>query len=367
MIAPGGVDMRTGRYVYSQTDLSVGQGESLFELKRIMKALVRGHIDPFGNFSHNWDISLSEKRVNIDQHSFDHGSGTDFRINVNYGGLTETFQSRSIHTGFTPLSTGPRPSLTYTGDRASATALYTFTAADGTIVNFRAIGSADCSSWLRCAYVSAITRPDGTTLSFDYHYDAALPNNRARLRRVTSSRGYVLILEGSPGAVTKACIINQAIRPAPTGDACPADALQAASYAYDAGRLTSVSVAGAGTETFVYGLESGNATMAFTKPGQSTPWLTNILFPTLNEEEVWEAVSEQRFATGERYYYSFHNPPALTDQSETIVGGSYSNALGETTTIRFGFPQRPEDCGFQCDPVRDRTDIVLQQTPVRSR
>jgi hypothetical protein len=181
MIAPGGVDMRTGRYVYSQTDLSVGQGESLFELKRIMKALVRGHIDPFGNFSHNWDISLSEKRVNIDQHSFDHGSGTDFRINVNYGGLTETFQSRSIHTGFTPLSTGPRPSLTYTGDRASATALYTFTAADGTIVNFRRSER----GLLIVGSDAPMSRPSlgrCTTLSFDYHYDAALPNNRARLR-----------------------------------------------------------------------------------------------------------------------------------------------------------------------------------------
>jgi hypothetical protein len=58
-VAPGGVDMRTGRYTYSQNDLSIGN----LTFTRIMATDVRGHFNPFANLSHNWDIMITEKRI----------------------------------------------------------------------------------------------------------------------------------------------------------------------------------------------------------------------------------------------------------------------------------------------------------------
>src|SRR5206468_3498705 len=59
--APGGVDMRSGRYMYSQTDLAIPAAG--FALTRTMTQQVQGHNSPFANFSHNWDIMVTEKRI----------------------------------------------------------------------------------------------------------------------------------------------------------------------------------------------------------------------------------------------------------------------------------------------------------------
>src|SRR4051812_31427054 len=64
-IAPGGVDMRTGRFVFNQTDLSIGDKSGGIEFQRIVSTALLGHIDPLGNFAHNWDITLLEKKVFI--------------------------------------------------------------------------------------------------------------------------------------------------------------------------------------------------------------------------------------------------------------------------------------------------------------
>ena len=55
--------MRTGRYAYSETDLSGGGGQGALALTRIMPEAVGNHANPFGNFSHNWDIFLIETPV----------------------------------------------------------------------------------------------------------------------------------------------------------------------------------------------------------------------------------------------------------------------------------------------------------------
>src|SRR5687768_86924 len=60
-VSPGGVDMRTGRYFGGETDLSIGD----LELSRNMGPNVQGHVRAFANFSHNWEIVLTEKKVNL--------------------------------------------------------------------------------------------------------------------------------------------------------------------------------------------------------------------------------------------------------------------------------------------------------------
>lgn len=131
-IAPGGVDMRTGRYVTRQTDLSIGTANGGLSLTRIEATGVA--VDPFGNFSHNWDIKAVERRVDLNNPS---NGGIDYRMEIVFDGHSATFDSYSYQTGYTTKSDGPVMSLTVSGDRASASAVYTFTAADGTVAVFR--------------------------------------------------------------------------------------------------------------------------------------------------------------------------------------------------------------------------------------
>ena len=258
-IAPGGVDMRTGRYAYSETDLSIGGESGGLALTRILAADVKGHANPFGNLSHNWDIMVSEKRPD----------GADFQINVHYGGRSQTFRSRYDENGYQQVSSGGFATLTYTGgDRASNSVVYTYTANDGTVAVFRPLGN-ECSTDRRCAYVSEIVEADGTKFTFDY---ASVEGSGARLKWVTSSRGYRLLLEGAGYYVAKACVLNLAHVAAPADGRCPAGA-PTASYAYSgaaAARLASVTRPDGTVASFTYGgTADGFATMGFVKPGPS--------------------------------------------------------------------------------------------------
>ncbi|MEM1134034.1 MAG: hypothetical protein AAGH53_13965, partial [Pseudomonadota bacterium] len=53
-VSPTGVDIRSGRYAYSATDLQIGG----LSLTRTLASNARDHINPFGNLSHNWDIFI---------------------------------------------------------------------------------------------------------------------------------------------------------------------------------------------------------------------------------------------------------------------------------------------------------------------
>ena len=171
-MTPGGVDMRTGRLRYNETDLSVG-GDGGLTLVRTMTQNVMGHRSPFGNFSHNWDIMLTEQRINYDNPEQNGLGYPDYRIFVNFGGRSQTFKTRHQWTGFEMESGGPLTRLSFTGDRNSSSVVYTFTAADGSVAVFRPLGSVgagECASVgdRRCAFISTLTEPDGTVYTFSY-------------------------------------------------------------------------------------------------------------------------------------------------------------------------------------------------------
>jgi RHS repeat-associated protein len=373
-IAPGGVDMRSGRFVYGETDLSAGP----LALTRSMPEKVANHANPFGNFSHNWDIFLLETRTDL------HGGnrvGLDYRMNVHFGGRSFTFEGYNGGPGYGYKSDGSVATLTFSGDRASGSAVHTYVA-QGTTLVFRPIGSADCADepWdvggqRRCAFVSEMVEADGTRYSFQYASAGSGTGNRSRLVRVTSSRGYALLLEGSGSRVTKACVINLALASVPADGLCPANALASATYSYEpGGRLAGATGPDNATSGFTYSAPPEQAgAMSFVKPGQAAPWLTNQIGHVLDEEYArQEMVAAQAFADGQTYAYSFDRAPATTSRPEpSIAGGRYVDAEGRTTIVRYGFPLMPQSgptthcIRFPCgnDSSDDFLSYVYQQTP----
>jgi hypothetical protein len=346
VVAPGGVDMRTGRFAYSRTDLAAG-GEGAPSLERILPDHVASHANPFGNFSHNWDIYLLETRVDLRETL---SIGTDYRMTAHYGGRALTFEAFADQ-NYLYKSDGPSALLTFAGgDKASDAAVYTLRAPDGTLLTFRPIGSGDCAdqAWgtgrRRCAFVSEIVEPDGTKYGFDYAATGAATGNRARLVRVTSSRGYALLLEGSGSLVSKACLLNLASAPAPANGLCPAGAPAVATYAYAGARLASVTDAVNAVSGFTYADGANGAfTMGFVKPGQNAPWLTNQVSILRDEEDApQEIVDRQSFADGQTYAYGWNYAPITeTRPYATVAGGGYTDYDGRQTGVRFDFPIAP--------------------------
>lgn len=335
--------MRTGRYGYEMTDLSVGDSNESGGLafKRMLSTYVIGHADPFGNFSHNWDIFVTFASVDLTNGIFNQNTGPDTRAMVRFGGRSETFELPQSATQYYQISRENRTKLTFTGIGTSA--IYTFEAADGTLVTFNTIASSNCSTFYLCAVASHIVMPDGTR--FDLSYDGSAP---ARLRRVSSSRGYVLLLEysGAGTLVSKACVLSRTTANDPTTFTCPANALATTNYSYTTfagrSRLLTASDAVGGVYNFSYTASGANFLMAFTKPGQPSPWLTNTVVPTYSEEAGEdEIISFQSFADGSQYTYYWDPRPFVDGQPASIAGGRYIDAQNGVTFVTYGFPIRP--------------------------
>jgi len=376
IVSAGGVDMRSGRYAYSQTDLSIG-GEPGLALDRTLTQQVTGHINPFANFSHNFDFLVTVKNVNIAKGDMQDRAGSpDAQAEVAFGGRSQTFRTSGINTGFSQVSGGAYAALTFTGDsRDAPNAVFTFTQQDGTVALFRPIGSrgsAECSGSLRCGYVSRITKPDGTVLTFGY--DGGGGANGARLRSVTSSRGYALLLEYNGYYVGKACLINLAFMAKPAGNVCPAG-VPTATYGYDtvAGdtRLATVTDPAGADWRFV---NTANA-QGFVKPGQDAPWLTNQIEHRRNDDGLVEdIIFAQDYADGQHYSYSFATAPERSGHVAALAGGWYEDAAHNRTTVEYEFPIQPgtgpgDPCfTYPCsqvtqDPITGDTSIVYQMTP----
>ena len=113
--------------------------------------------------------------------------------------------------------------------------------------------------------------------------------------------------------------------------------------------------------------------MGFIRPGETTPWLTNIFHVAPDEELTpQEIVDQQNFADGQSYSYAFVSGPQVGDRPATIAGGSYTDALGQTISVYYNWPIAPgaNTPGSTCThlpcppPTPDPTNptIVYQQT-----
>ncbi|MAO04753.1 MAG: hypothetical protein CL804_09615 [Citromicrobium sp.] len=184
-------------------------------LTRQVTNAVPGFKDAFGQFSHNWSVALWAKNIDIDAGNYD--AGPDLRVSVSYGGRATTFERQANDTAFTHVSKDGFAILTV------SSGVYTFQNEAATIV-FGTNGS--CSPW-ECALASSVTLSDGTRYDLEYETSSG---QQARLRSVSGSRGYALLLEyGASGGgwdhVAKACIVNTALAVKPSNNVCPSGAM----------------------------------------------------------------------------------------------------------------------------------------------
>ncbi len=337
-ISPGGVDMRTGQYAFSQTDVSIGDSNGL-SFTRTQMVPVPWHANPFNFLAHNWHILITERKVFLEKKEFEHSvSYPDYRMGVRWPGKTETFDSLSSSTAFVNQARYKIARLTVAGDRASASAVYTYEGADGTILKFRPIGSGDCSTVLRCAYVSEKIDPDGTRFTFEYDNPTSQADG-TRLRSVVSSRGYALLLEYPSSGVqpSKACVLNLAYTLKPANNVCPASAPHSL---YNGNSTTDASGA-----TWTIGGGS-NGAFGIIPPGQTIPSMTWDMSGKLDQEGAQYFITDyQGFATGESYSYEYDSPPSFDGSINAIAGGKYTDAAGNVTVIRYAFPRLPRSMG----------------------
>jgi YD repeat-containing protein len=373
-MAPGGVDLRTGRYVYSNTDLAVGpaDGAGALKLDRIMPDYAGSHANPFGSFSDNWDIFVLERVP-------DAGStDNNYRLVIHMGGRAYTFEGPPSSTGTSYESDGPVATLTGSvAPKTSSAEAYTAQLPDGTTMVFRPIGNFDCSdqstSGRRCAYVSQLTEADGTQYTFSYAGTGSSTGNNVRLTQVVSNRGYALVLEGSGIHVTKACVLNLTTTTLPSGGLCP-PGVPTTIYSYGLdGKLASATDATGAVSQFTYTPGSSGTAMAFIKPGQSTPWLTNTYHLQYDEDgSQQEIVDSQAFADGRSYAYGYDTAPVTANTpNPTVVGGTSTDQTGHTITYRYDFPVQPgsritNECLHQTCQPDDPNNFetwTYQQTP----
>ncbi len=339
--SPGDVDMRTGRLIYSSTDLAIGGDEDGISFGRepypirYTSTLPSGPGE-FGGLTHNWRISLTERRVAWCGANYP--SEYKYRVSVNYPGQSSTFESLSGFVQYPDdflLQGGGSygrldPGFTSGGNPLN----YTFYTADGTKISFRSISNNDgCGAYNeKCVFASEILKANGT--KYTLTYDTAGPPN---LRSINSNRGYSVVLEysglgvGGKQVVTKACAVNLAqnyINPASTSPTCPSG-VATATYSYTSGKLSSYVDQG-GISTLI-----GPDLTKLYFPGETTPYVTN----SMGTSTTATYVNSQTFADGRTFSY------AWTWDGNTphggIMGGTYTDNESNTVSVVYGKYRNP--------------------------
>jgi hypothetical protein len=359
-LSPGGVDMRSGRFAVRETDLAIGgtPDQAALKLERNEGVGIPGHVPPFASQAHNWDIMLVERRTHPINSGTSGLASAGFELYVSFGGRTETFEAATPALPLDQRSRSPAAKLSQAGTRGAGGEVYTYTAADGSVVEFRPlalIGAGDCSVTIRCAYAAQVIEPDGTRYALNY--ETRSEGNRARLKSVVSNRSHAVLFEHAGpnwNLVTKACVLNLGLIALPASGTCPAGA-NATNYGYTdfggAPKLQSVTDPAANMWSFGYGptnVPGGVHTMSFTRPGESQPYRTHVVGTTLNHfMELEEITVRQDFADGTGWIYNYDYSPQETGvplgrPTQQLAGGTFENLQGERTTVKFDFPLVPD-------------------------
>ena len=230
-MAPGGVDMRTGRYVYSETDLSIGGEGGGLTLTRTLSARrrrprqsVRQFLAQLGHHGQRDADQLRQSASSpariIRSSSISAAARRPSRRATAAGRLRAGLGRRLRAARPTPATGRARRSSTPTGRR---TGRWRCSARSARSAAATARPSAAAPMSRRSPSRTGPCSPSIMSAS------GGTSGGTQRLRSVTSSRGYALLLEGNGNRVTKACVFNLALAPAPPAS-CPAGALASATY-----------------------------------------------------------------------------------------------------------------------------------------
>ncbi len=335
-ISPGGVDMRTGQYIYTHRDLNIGD-ENGMNLTRtpLIGGLSFKSTDWFGGLSHNWDISIQQKRIPVPEALFP--SQYDYQVGVISNSTTLTFRAQyspspaDVASGspsdFTELSHHGLATLDFEYSTASGYVVptkYTYISGDGARIKFQTTGSAITT---KSAFAEEVAEPNGTIYKLEYDKPGSDGRPR-RLRSVNSNRGYALLFEYDPnsGLVTKICALNLTVVPMPAISAeqiCP-PGVRVSTYNYTASRLSSFVDQGGETTNIGPGLS------AIYSAGSNVPFVTNVIQSNAYEK----IVTSQQFSDGRTFNYTWNRDGNYLVSS--VMGGSYIDNLGQNVSVIYG-------------------------------
>ncbi|MBN8809654.1 MAG: hypothetical protein J0I47_15660 [Sphingomonas sp.] len=321
--SPGGVDLRTGRYISSQTEFTIGDpARGGFVFRRSTMNPNRTHIDWMAQFSHNWKIYVLQQPEN--------SSGTTF-VSIVAEGLASTFGGDIGHTystgAFTQSSSGPRGIL-----HASALIgnyYYVYTAPGGEQITFRNINSTDpVGDYGAAAYASEVRYPNGIIYTLNY-------DTSKRLTNIVSNAGYALVFEyttvGSTSFVAKACGINLTQQAVPS--TCPSG-VPTVSYGYTGSYMNAITDVSGNVWTISQSIVGYQLNEKFFRPGEATPYLTNVYDgnpSTALDTNPW-IMNNQTFADGHQYSYQWNSYYYDTGTDNYMVYGSGYTENGTLNT-----------------------------------
>ncbi|MEG3088528.1 hypothetical protein [Sphingomonas sp. PB4P5] len=369
-LSPGAVDMRTGQYRYSVTDLSVGDPDSGRGISLTRLTDSTQFRERMAQFSHSWEIVLTQYTVPFKGVSGQAAPPPSSQITVTAGSRSMTFRSGSPESNYGSVGVPVNPSYANLERiKSGATYYYRYTSADGDIINFSTFTSARCGHLTNlCAYATDMTLASGVKYVFTYDNTG---DWNTRLRKVAVSTGFALLFEYTTGRdgrplVSKACALNLSVYEAPANHNCPAGA-PSTSYFYSGNFMTQATdVLGAAWAFSTNYVDTATPyTLSFYKPSSPTPFLVNN-YVGVQGDPYFRAVLSQQFTSGPTYSYSYvrFSQGDTAPGSEEIAGGSYSYD-GKSVSVLFGFHRPPKalnDRTFYITPKPEKIVDELGRT-----
>lgn len=301
-MSPKGVNVQNGRFIYSKTDLTVGdlsftrswnaQSSFWYFNQRSLGLIASGL-----GVANGWNHSLN-------QGTWGRTTSDGTRVTVTVEG--QQFEHAILSSG-TPVPKGRPPSGTYLRKDG---ANWRFTDKGGTEYYFfvhpaipnNAPGDPD-------QLLQQAVRPDGTVLSYSYR-------STGQLQEVRSSRGYAIHLDyDGNNNVSKVCGYNIALTYVTSTTACLAGT-PAVSYGYDGAGSKLVSVLDQSSDTVTIQYDAGvNSPSCITLANSATCELSNVYgVATANcNSSLPDQVTKQTTAAGIIFEYCFEQPENPND------------------------------------------------------
>jgi hypothetical protein len=307
--SPTGVELRTGRYVEQNVDLSIGDpARGGIQLVRSTSLPKENLVGP-GNGTENPLVNYEFYDTITQRESTANASGTIY-IYIHINGIDKTFATDVTYSGFIDVS----PSQTDKLQRVvvGSSHYYVMQSSDGSVVTF-ATTTATSSSAISKAM------PDGVT----YTYSSG---------RMVSNAGYALIHD-SGGA--KICVLNLAVTALPAGNTCPAG-VPTTSYTYSGTSMTSFTDVRGNTWAMTNGFTAYGTPFqrSYFFPGATTPYLTNYYDFAVSIGTI-TILKKQVFADGRTYTYNYIEDEFGPDGSQNAIVyvSDYSDQLANKTSL----------------------------------